>query len=162
MTTSYAHHARVVIRRAADEARRAGSRTIEAEHVLLALADPAALEAHSILAGVGLDQETIRAALGREVQRSLAAAGVVAPLAGLPQATLVEGARLRIGASTKVALHRAMLAAKPARPLTPGHMLIGVLGADVGTVPRALGIAGVDARDLAERARRAVADTDAS
>ena len=150
-------HARTVIRRAADEARRAGSRTIEAEHVLLALADPAALEAHAVLVAAGLDQEAIRAALGREVQHSLAAAGVVSPLAGLPQASPVTGAHLRIGASTKVALHRAMVAAKPARQLTPGHMLIGVLGADVGTVPRALGLAGIDARELVDRARRSVA-----
>ena len=157
MTTSYAHQARTVIRRAADEARRAGSRTIEAEHVLLALADPEGLEAHEVLAAAGLDQEAIRAALRREVQRSLAAAGVVAPAGGPPHSSRTEGGRLRIGASTKAALHRAMLAAKPARQLTAGHMLIGVLGADAGTVPRALGLAGVDPRDLADRARRSVA-----
>ncbi len=37
--------------------------------------------------------------------------------------------------------------------MQPGHLLIGVLGAQLGTVPRTLAIAGVDQHNLTERVR---------
>jgi D-alanyl-D-alanine carboxypeptidase len=39
------------------------------------------------------------------------------------------------------------------------NLLIGILEAEVGTVPRALALAGIDRADLAERARQALAGT---
>ena len=39
------------------------------------------------------------------------------------------------------------------------NLLIGILQAEVGTVPRALSLAGTDRAGLAERARQALAGT---
>jgi Clp amino terminal domain, pathogenicity island component len=37
--------------------------------------------------------------------------------------------------------------------LRPGHLLLGILQAEVGTVPRVLALAGVDRTELIERVR---------
>jgi D-alanyl-D-alanine carboxypeptidase len=41
--------------------------------------------------------------------------------------------------------------------LRPAHLLLGVLQAQVGTVPRALALAGVDRSDLLARVRHSLA-----
>jgi hypothetical protein len=53
-----------------------------------------------------------------------------------------------------MALRRAAITAKDRgdRQLTPTHILIGVLRAREGTVPRALAASGVDPAELAARA----------
>ena len=53
-------------------------------------------------------------------------------------------------------LERALKAALGQRQIRPGHLLLGVLAAQAGTVPRALALAGVDSGDLAARARQAL------
>ena len=53
-------------------------------------------------------------------------------------------------------LERAVKAAAGQRQIRPGHLLLGVLGAQAGTVPRALALAGVNQGDLAARARQAL------
>jgi Clp amino terminal domain, pathogenicity island component len=45
------------------------------------------------------------------------------------------------------------------KDLQPAHLLLGILQAEVGTVPRALALAGIDRTDLADRARRSLAGT---
>jgi D-alanyl-D-alanine carboxypeptidase len=60
-----------------------------------------------------------------------------------------------MGASTKMALERAAKASAGARQMQPCHLLIGVLGAQTGTVPRMLAVAGVDQGTLTERVQRA-------
>ena len=55
---------------------RDGSRTIEAEHVLLALAASRTTPAARMLAEAGLTEDAIRAALDREWEQSLAVAGI--------------------------------------------------------------------------------------
>jgi hypothetical protein len=42
------------------------------------------------------------------------------------------------------------------KDLQPAHLLLGILQAEAGTVPRALALAGVDRAGLAERARQAL------
>ncbi|GAA2810174.1 hypothetical protein GCM10020219_097610 [Nonomuraea dietziae] len=55
-----------------------------------------------------------------------------------------------------------MSAASPPAPrkkdLRPAHVLLGILQAEVGTVPRALALAGVDRTDLLTRVQNAIAD----
>ena len=54
-------------------------------------------------------------------------------------------------------LQRALKAAVGQRQIRPGHLLLGVLGAQAGTVPRALALPGLDQGDLTARARQALA-----
>jgi ATP-dependent Clp protease ATP-binding subunit ClpA len=130
--------ARAVVLAAAEvEAARLGARTIEAEHLLLALA------ARGV---AGLDHETIDQALVDEQRRSLAAVGVELDAYDLP-APARPHAKPRFGTSAKTALHQALKAAlaRKDRRILEGHLLLGVLAAERGTVPRALRIAEIDA-----------------
>ena len=72
----------------------------------------------------------------------------------IPDSTLPVAGQPRWGESAKMALRRATIAAKDRgdRQLTPTHILIGVLRAREGTVPRALAAAGVDPAELAAHA----------
>jgi D-alanyl-D-alanine carboxypeptidase len=61
-----------------------------------------------------------------------------------------------MGTSAKLALERGFAGAARKKDLRPAHVLLGVLAAEVGTVPRALALAGFDRADLIARARRAL------
>ena len=76
MLNRFDRDARGVAQRSRDAARERGSRTVEAEHVLLALAETSGGVARECLAPAGLDSEGVLAALDEEEARSLAAAGV--------------------------------------------------------------------------------------
>jgi hypothetical protein len=54
------------------------------------------------------------------------------------------------GDSVRLALERGVNSAADRAP-QPAHLLIGILRAEVGTVPRALAMAGVDRADLIAR-----------
>lgn len=146
MFERFTKDAKAVVAAAVDEASELGSPSVEAEHLLLALA----ARGHPALAGAGLDHAAVLAALAAETERSLAAAGVDWDVPG-PARTAT---RPRFAASAKLALERSLPAALERREnrLTMDHVLLGVLAAEVGTVPRALAVAGVDADAL----RRAV------
>ncbi len=144
-----------VIERAGQEARDDGSAATEAHHLLLAIA--AAEE--PILLSAGLDREALRAALDREFERSLAAAG--ATVAGGPaRPSSARTGSPPPGASLKLALERGFQLVKHKRDVRPAHLLLGIVQAEVGTVPRALALAGVDRAQLAEQVRRALAVPD--
>ena len=131
-------------------ARLAGSETIEAEHLLLALASHPGTVAYAILSHAGLDADSVVDALAVEQAASLAAVGVTA--LSPPPPAYVPDARA-VGESTRLALTRGVAAAKARkdRRMRSAHLLIGVLSADVGRVPRALAHAGIDkGRLLAE------------
>jgi D-alanyl-D-alanine carboxypeptidase len=63
-----------------------------------------------------------------------------------------------MGTSAKLALERSVAGASRTRDLRPAHLLLGILSAQVGTVPRALALAGVDREGLASRVRRLLTD----
>ncbi len=157
MVTRFADYARAIVRDAEEEARAAGSPSLEAEHLLLALAAARGSDAGQVLASAGLDHTAIQAALDQEMRQSLRVAGVDLPPGGLPRASRDPGRRVRLGASSKLVLERAAKAAAGQRQMRPGHLLLGVLGAQAGTVPRALALTGVDQADLALRTRQALA-----
>jgi D-alanyl-D-alanine carboxypeptidase len=142
MFERFTRDARQVVRSAETLASGLGSPTIEAEHLLLALADR-----ESVLAAAGLDHDGVLAALDAERDRSLIAVGVRASDFDLPPA---RATRPRFAASGKLALERALRAAvaRSDKRLAAGHILLGVLAAEAGTVPRALAIAGVDRAEL--------------
>jgi ATP-dependent Clp protease ATP-binding subunit ClpA len=139
-----------VLDRAAGEARRDGSAAVEAQHLLLAIAADAGTPTADALGAVGLDRAAIRAALDREFAHSLDAVGVAPSTFGVPPATPDPRRRLPLGSSVQLTLERAVKAAAGA-DLRPAHLLLGILRAEVGTVPRALALAGVDRVDLAAR-----------
>ena len=107
--------------------------------------------AEPVLSDVGLDHDGVLAALTAERDRSLRAVGISASDFDLPPAPL---ARPRFAASSKLALERALRAAvaRSDRRIAGGHILLGVLAAEAGTVPRALDIAGIDRQELRDRA----------
>jgi D-alanyl-D-alanine carboxypeptidase len=157
MVTRFADHARAIVRQAEEEAEAAGSSAVEAEHLLLALASAQGTEAYQVLTSAGLDHEAISAALDREMRQSLGVAGVVLPPGGLQRPSPDPARRARLSASSKLVLQRALRAAAGQRQIRPGHLLLGVLGAQAGTVPRALALAGADQGELTARTRQALA-----
>jgi D-alanyl-D-alanine carboxypeptidase len=148
MLSRFAKDAREVVVAAQREARAAGAESVDAEHLLLALTGlPGA--AHRALAGFGLDREGVLHALELEWARSLAAAGVSGPP---PRRTSGAGSdgHLPFSPSAKLALERALhhAAIRKDRRIGTGHLLLGVLQATVGTIPRAFEAANVDTDEL--------------
>jgi ATP-dependent Clp protease ATP-binding subunit ClpA len=145
---------RAILVRAEHEARADGSATVEARHLLLAVAGEPEADTRRILDSVGLDEQTIRAALEREFEHSLNAVGV----SGTSSYDLPPPSRLPahpgMGTSAKLALERGFASVSRKKDLRPAHVLLGILSAPVGTVPRALTLAGVDRDDLTARVRR--------
>jgi ATP-dependent Clp protease ATP-binding subunit ClpA len=144
MFERFTKEAREVVERARDEALDTGSETIEAEHLLLALSR----RGLPALRAIGLDHAACLEALEGEFARSLAVAGVTWDAPIRSRATLTSP---RFGASAKLALERALRAAveRGDRRLGARHVLLGVLRAELGTVPRALDGAGIDRAALA-------------
>jgi D-alanyl-D-alanine carboxypeptidase len=149
--SSFDHYLKGILAAAAAQARAEGSTLIEAHHLLLAIAQ----DGSPVLASAGLDHAALRAALDREFARSLAAAGVHVD-GGLPPATPLPEGSPQLGATAKAALERGFAAAQRKRDFRPGHVLLGVLLTPVGTVPRALELAGADRAALAENVRREI------
>ena len=148
---------RTVVSGAVEIAIELDSRSVEAEHLLLAVARGPASPASQALAGSGLDYRAVRAALEDEFEGTLAAAGVALGDFDL-RATPDRARTPRWGASATVALKRANEIAdvRRDRRILPGHIVLGVLKAPAGTVPRALERAGIDRTDLGERVAAAL------
>jgi ATP-dependent Clp protease ATP-binding subunit ClpA len=145
-----------VVGAAREEAQALGSASIEAEHLLLALAGDGDSETGRLLADAGLDRESVHGALERENERSLAAVGVdIRDLAPAEPSSRPRH-RPKLAASSRRALEWALRTAigRNDRRISSPHLLIGILRADIGTVPRALAIADVDRVELAARAER--------
>jgi ATP-dependent Clp protease ATP-binding subunit ClpA len=149
----------ILVRDAREAARRDGSRTIEAEHVLLALAAMEGNPAARLLADAGLTEDAIRAALDREWEESLAVAGIAVEIGLLPQASMDHSRDPQIGESVRLLLKRAMDAPPRAGGTRIGtvRILAGLLDTDHGRVARALQTAGVDRLALRARATEALA-----
>jgi ATP-dependent Clp protease ATP-binding subunit ClpA len=123
-------------------ARQRGDRTLEAEHLLIALAE---------LGEPELAEVDVPAVLDRQFEHALSAAGVDVKVPA-PKPRLKNPG---VGASAKRAIERAFHVAieRGDRKVLRGHMLLGVLSAEEGTVPRALSLAGIDRGALASRVR---------
>ncbi len=111
--------------------------------------------ARPALEAVGLDRDGVRRALDREFEHSLGAVGVSAAAYDLPRPSR-RPADPTIGTSTRLALDRGFANASRKKDLRPAHLLLGILAAQVGTVPRALALAGVDREGLIARVRAAL------
>ncbi|MFF1635077.1 Clp protease N-terminal domain-containing protein [Leifsonia sp. NPDC058248] len=136
---------RTIIIRAVSEAQRRGASLVEAEHLLLSLSLETGGPTATALSASGLDHAGIERVLRAERERSLEAAGV-APIAEERLAASPRVARPRWGASAREVLVRAHRAAALTRRKRTAEvdLLSGILGLELGTVPRALDLAGVD------------------
>jgi ATP-dependent Clp protease ATP-binding subunit ClpA len=156
--SAFGTYVHTIIDQARHHASEDGSATVEAQHLLLAITAQERTTAHQVLTSVGLDQRAIREALDREFEHSLRAAGVSLAAFDLPQPSSDHEPSVRIGASAKLALERGAAAAARRRDLQPAHLLLGILEARLGTVPRALALAGIDRADLTARVRQALTE----
>ncbi|WP_392892412.1 Clp protease N-terminal domain-containing protein [Streptomyces sp. LN699] len=147
-----------VIVRAMDEAREDGSTTTDAHHLLLSLAADQGSTAQQVLASVGLDRAAVRDAVDREFEHSLSMVGVSPAAYACPRPS--RGSRQpKMGASARLALERSFASARK-KDLGSAHLLLGILRAHIGTVPRALALAGIDQAELAERVRQTLHSQD--
>lgn len=153
MTTTFDTYVWSVHGRSADEARKDSSATIEAHHLLLAIAAEPEPTTQQVLTSAGLDYEAIREALDREFEHSLSATGVSRAAFDLQQPSPAPG-NPRLGASFKLAMERGVADVARKKELRPAHLLLGVLRAEIGTVPRALALAGIDLAELRARVLR--------
>jgi ATP-dependent Clp protease ATP-binding subunit ClpA len=149
MFERFTREARMAVKDAEAEARELGSPTIEAEHLLLALTrqDPATAVGRA-LAEAGLDHDRVEDALASERERSLLAVGISIGDFDLPAPR--PATRARMAASAKSALEHALRISleRADRRITGAHILLALLRAQAGTVPRALHEAGVDRTHL--------------
>jgi D-alanyl-D-alanine carboxypeptidase len=121
-----------------------------AEHLLLALARRSEWDAGLVLAEAGLNHQRLRSAIDADLERTLEAVGVASAAIRIPTSSLRPEKQPRWGASAKRALERGARAARDHgdRRILPTHILIGVLRAAEGTVPRVLTASGIDVDEL--------------
>lgn len=157
MLTKFVADSRQVVAGAREIASALDSPTLEAEHLLLAVASRRATTAQRVLVEAGLDYDRVLDALDAEFEASLAAGGVALSDCS-PQAAGATSRVPRWGTSAKLALERSarIADARGDRRITPGHIVLGVLRASRGTVPRALDGAGIDRADLGRRVAAAL------
>jgi D-alanyl-D-alanine carboxypeptidase len=145
--------ARTAVHAGQDEARQTGSPVVEAEHLLLAVSalegDPARLA----LDGLGLDHGRLRELLREERTRSLAYAGVDASAFPGPDRSLAAGKTVRFATSAKAALARAVsgTAGRGGRTIDSTDLLVALLLAERGTVPRMIELARLDRAEIVAR-----------
>lgn len=151
---------RTILTEAEREARMDHSSTIEAQHLLLAIADQEGTIPQRLLSAAGLDRQGVHDALDREFEHSLSTVGVLPAAFGFSPPSSDPGRSPHIGSSAKLALERGFTGGVRKRDLQPAHLLLGVLLSEVGTVPRALALAGVDRAELVASVEQAITDED--
>lgn len=158
--SAFDRYLHTILTEGAAEAQRRGSATVEAHHLLLAVAAQEGTAPQRVLASAGLDHQAVQAALDREFEHSLSAAGVSPASFGLSLPATALKRSPGMGATARLALDRGFASVSRKKDLRPAHMLLGILRAEVGTVPRALALAGVDRDDLMTRVHAVAADGD--
>ena len=152
MFERFTREARLVVVAAEAEARALGSPAIEPEHLLLALTRlDQTTPAGEALAEAGLGHDDVLEALDAERERSLMAVGISIGDFDLPPAR--PSAKPRMAAGAKRALEDALRISlvRADKRIGSGHILLALLRAQAGTVPRALKEAGVDRAELNDR-----------
>lgn len=145
---------RVVLRATKEVAAGVGSPQVEAEHMLIAIASgPADDRAAQALRDEGLDAETLREAIAHDGERVLAKVGIDVSGVALPPRPRRSGKSPRFGASAKRALELGVRGAAEVgeKKILTHHLLLGLLRAEHGVVPRLLADKGVDRAALVKR-----------
>lgn len=127
-----------------------GASSVEAEHLLVSLAGTHH-RAGAALREAGLEPEELHAAIQRDFERVLAEVGIDAT--GVDVSSNCRRTKLGWGASAKRSLERAVEEAKRRgdRKIGCEHILLGLLRAEHGTVPRLLAAEGIDRDELTGR-----------
>ena len=123
--------------------------------MLLALAASPKTDAAKLLGEFGVDHARLVSALDEEHRRTLTFAGMREPDTRLVAATELD-TKLSLGTSAKAAIRRGLIGSRHDRRharLRSVELLAGILQAELGRVPRALAIAGIDRAALIARAR---------
>jgi ATP-dependent Clp protease ATP-binding subunit ClpA len=152
MFNRFTKDARQVVEQAVPNARELGAPSVEAEHLLLAASRTRSTVAR-VLHDAQLDYDSLVSALDREAARSLAVVGVQAER---PRFSPFLD-RPRFGASAKLALERSLkvAVARKENHIQSGHIVLAVLHATTGTVPRSLECAEIDRAELISKVERA-------
>ncbi len=127
-----------------------GSSSVEAEHLLVSLAAGDDAAGHA-LRDAGLDPQELRDAIQRDFERVLGNVGIDA--SGVDVSANCRSDTPRWGASAKQGLERALTEAKRRgdRKIGSEHILLGLLRAEHGAVPRILAAEGIDRDELTGR-----------
>ncbi|MBO9577719.1 MAG: hypothetical protein J7480_02975, partial [Microbacteriaceae bacterium] len=126
-----------------------GLSVVEAEHILLAILFNRTSRVTATLGELGLTYESFTEALRNERAQTLAAVGVLVPaverLRAAPRQR-IGGPRFTAGAKEtwERAVRRARARRGRAQRVTETDFALGILAAELGTVPRALAMAGFD------------------
>lgn len=128
----------------------------------MAITDQSELATAPVLSSFGLDRRALRAALDREFEHSLGAAGVSLGAFAVPRPLSPPAPAKQLGASVKNALERGVTGVRKGNDLRPAHLLLGILLAEVGTVPRALTLAGIDRAALIVRVQQTLTEKSAA
>jgi ATP-dependent Clp protease ATP-binding subunit ClpA len=127
-----------------------GSPSVEAEHLLVSIAASPHRAGHA-LRDVGLDSAELRDAIQRDFERVLGRVGIDA--SAIEISANCRRTKPRWGASAKQGLESALVEAKRRgdRKIDCEHILLGLLRAEHGTVPRLLAAEGIDRDELTGR-----------
>ncbi|WP_166350391.1 Clp protease N-terminal domain-containing protein [Phytoactinopolyspora limicola] len=155
--TSFDTYLPAILEQAEREAQRDGASTFEVHHLLLAISAVGEGTTTTALESAGLNYQAIQEMFQREFEHSLSTAGVSLASADLPKPTPGPG-RPKVGTSVKLALERSLAAVTRKKDLHPAHLLLGVVQAPVGTVPRALALAGISQAELLAGIEQVLAD----
>ena len=150
MFERFAGEARQVALQAHSVAAGLGASSVEAEHLLVSLAGTQH-PAGAALRELGLDSAELHEAIQRDFERVLAQVGIDA--SGVDISSNCRRTKLSWGASAKRGLERALDEAKRRgdRRIGCEHILLGLLRAEHGTVPRLLAAEGIDRDELTGR-----------
>ena len=150
MFERFVREARQVALEATSVAAGLGSSSVEAEHLLVSLA-ATDHPAGSALRDAGLDPQELRDAIQRDFERVLGRVGI--DVSAVDLSSNCRRTKPRWGASAKQGLERALAEAKRRgdRHIGCEHILLGLLRAEHGTVPRLLAAEGIDRDELTGR-----------
>lgn len=139
-----ARELRGIMTRAQDLAAESGAAAAEAEHLLLAIVEQPTSRGGAFLVGHGLDAAAVRQALRAEREHALGTAGV-AGFHGSDLAATPRRRKPRWSASARDAWERGFRMARGGRDhVSSLNLVVGLLSAELGTVPRALRLAEID------------------
>lgn len=139
MFETFAPDLKGTVTRAREKAALTGASSLEAEHLLLSLAEFPKGAAGRVMATLGLNEARIQAALDEEFEAALARVGVnLPPLAKLPPRRRERTPRW--GQSAKVCLKRTQKEAvmRGDRKINNEHLLQGIAHTKVGAIPGVL------------------------